>query len=243
MAERTVYAFCDSNCKYETMTKEQILTAIMNAVNSGSCGNVDAGFVTTIKTVNGGYLRFFVGTQAEYDALENKANLFAIISNDSTKDGILSAINGIIDGTQTVGHARFADRATKADDAEHAKLSDRAAMDLYADKPIHEVYAHKGESQFYLGTDYVVYPSGTLITLQSTDIYWVGDIIPSRTYKMHFLDVEDRDYSWNPFYGMYATKTSQYFIDHDLFVCGTVNMVADSTAPYGYKFLYLVQAL
>lgn len=94
MATPTVYVFCGNNCRYEGMTKEQILTAIMQAVQNGSITDVDAGFVTTLKTINGKPLKFFYGTQAEYDALtaEQKAGLFALITNDTTKEGLLEAI-------------------------------------------------------------------------------------------------------------------------------------------------------
>lgn len=94
MATPTVYVICDQNCKFEGMTKEQILTAIMQAVNEGTIGDIDAGFVTTIKTINGLPLKFFVGEQSAYDALtdEEKNNLFAVITNDTTKAGIIEAI-------------------------------------------------------------------------------------------------------------------------------------------------------
>ena len=91
---RTVYVICDANCKWEGMTKEQILTAIVQAVEGGAITDVDTGFVRTIRTINGQPLRFFVGEQSEYDALtdEEKHGLFAIITNDTTKEGILEAV-------------------------------------------------------------------------------------------------------------------------------------------------------
>lgn len=94
MATPTVYVICDQNCKFEGMTKEQILTAITQAVNEGTIGDIDTGFVTTIKTINGTALKFFVGDQATYDELTDaeKINLFAVITNDTTKEGILAAI-------------------------------------------------------------------------------------------------------------------------------------------------------
>ena len=94
MATPKVYVICDQNCKYESMTKEQIITAILQAVESGTIGNIDAGFVQTIKTINGHALKFFVGEQSEYDALNevDKADLFAIITNDTTREGLLNAI-------------------------------------------------------------------------------------------------------------------------------------------------------
>lgn len=94
MATPTVYVICDQNCKFESMTKEQILTAITQAVNEGKIGDIDGGFITTVKTINGTPLRFFVGEQAEYDALPDydKINLFAIITNDITKENLFDAI-------------------------------------------------------------------------------------------------------------------------------------------------------
>lgn len=102
MATPKVYVICDSNCKYEGMTREQILTAITQAVNNGTIGNIDTGFISTVKTITGTPLRFFVGTQYEYDALTDtqKENLFAIISNDSTKEGILASIAALEEDTE-----------------------------------------------------------------------------------------------------------------------------------------------
>lgn len=92
-----VYVICDSNCKFEGMTKEQIFTAIKQAVEGGEIKDVDAGFITTIKTINGLPLKFFVGTQEKYNTLstEEKINLFAIITNDTTKEALEKAINDI----------------------------------------------------------------------------------------------------------------------------------------------------
>lgn len=86
----TVYVICDNNCKYESLTKEQILTAITQAIESGTVGDINTGFVTTIKTITGAPLRFFVGSQAEYAELstEDRENLFAIITNDTEKESI-----------------------------------------------------------------------------------------------------------------------------------------------------------
>lgn len=100
MAENTmptVYVICDQNCKFEGMTKEQILAAIMQAVSEGTIRDVDAGFITKIKTINNKTLRFFVGEQSQYDGLsdDEKQNLFAIITNDTTKEGLLSALENL----------------------------------------------------------------------------------------------------------------------------------------------------
>lgn len=115
MSTPTVYVFCDANCRHEGMTKEQILTAITQAVENGVIGDVDTGFVTTLKTINGTYLKFYYGTKADFDALpaDQKENVFAIFSTDTTGEDMKSAIeelqetvNGILDGTLSVGLVR-----------------------------------------------------------------------------------------------------------------------------------------
>lgn len=92
--ERIYYVICADGCKFESMTKEQILAAITQAVETGEIKDVDTGFVTTIKEQNSGAgLTFWVGTSAEYNALETKAtNCFYIITDDTYSDNINTAI-------------------------------------------------------------------------------------------------------------------------------------------------------
>ena len=94
MSERKYYCFCDSNCKFETMTKEQILAAIAQAVETGSVGDCDTGFVTKIKELNGGKtVTFWVGRQVEYNALQEKdSNCMYIITDDTLHADIDKAL-------------------------------------------------------------------------------------------------------------------------------------------------------
>lgn len=87
---RKYYCICDSNCRFETMTKEQILTAIAQAVADGKVSNADAGFITKVKETNAGnYVTFWVGSQAEYNALGKiENNCLYIINNDTTRDDL-----------------------------------------------------------------------------------------------------------------------------------------------------------
>ena len=84
------YVLCDKNCKYESMTKEQILTAIEQAVNDGKITNVDTGFVTSLKEKNANKaLTFWVGTTAEYNAILTKVeNCFYILTDDTMAEDI-----------------------------------------------------------------------------------------------------------------------------------------------------------
>lgn len=91
---RKYFVLCADNCKFESMTKEQILTAITQAVEEGNIRDVDTGFITKIVEQNKqAPLSFWVGTSAEYNALKTKAeNCFYIISDDVFKDDLLNQI-------------------------------------------------------------------------------------------------------------------------------------------------------
>lgn len=97
MAETKVYALDEGKNQRETMTREQIVTAIQNMAATGSPGNVDDAFITKIKELNKeGQLRFWVGTMAEYNALEKKEDdVLYIFSDDPTVQDIEDAINAI----------------------------------------------------------------------------------------------------------------------------------------------------
>ncbi len=132
MSTPKFYVLCDQNCKYEGMSKEQILAAIVQAVEGGTIGEVDTGFITTIKTITGTPLQFFVGTQAEYDALtaEQRKNLFAIITNDATKEGIYEAIKEYNENVVSLENWRDAitNGSAKAAEAKHATNADIAIL-------------------------------------------------------------------------------------------------------------------
>lgn len=78
MSNRKYYCFCDANCRFETMTKEQILAAIASAAEGGLAMDPDAAFVTQIKDQNlGKATKIWRGTQAQYNALVAKNQLDA----------------------------------------------------------------------------------------------------------------------------------------------------------------------
>ena len=91
--ERIYYCFCGDNCKFETMTKEQIIAAIAEATGNTPT-NIDSAFITKVKEQNkGNALAFWIGTTAEYNALETKDDLcFYIKTDDTTLDDTNKAI-------------------------------------------------------------------------------------------------------------------------------------------------------
>ena len=106
------YVICDDDSKHESMTKEQILAAITQAIETGSIGNCDTGFVTKIKETNSGeYLTFWVGTRAQYNAVRVKdGRCLYVISDDTTKEDFersVTSINERLTALETKQSVRF----------------------------------------------------------------------------------------------------------------------------------------
>lgn len=193
MADKKYYCFCETGCKYETMSKEQILTAITQAVQNGTVGNCDTGFIQTIKTVNGLPLRFFVGTQYDYEALEDKENLFAIITNDATTSGILEAIEEL--------ETNFEELVQFLIDGEIVVKKAEIAIKNEKNERIVETYARKDEKKIFnanlnfarvkKGTEFKI---GSLPTGKALgDIVGIGmamcfvdDLYPEYTADLYF---------------------------------------------------------
>ena len=102
--EITYYVFRADNCRFEGMTKEQILAAITQAVETGTIQNVDTGFVTKIKEQNSGSaVTLWVGTQAQYNALGTKEpNCLYIVTDDDTISTMQNWLNGMKDDIQNI---------------------------------------------------------------------------------------------------------------------------------------------
>jgi len=160
------YCYCENNCKYETLDKEEILAAIANAIETGTVGECDTGFITTIKTINGQPLRFFVGEQSEYAALENKTNLFAIITNDITKDTLLNALTslqtefrefkeGVLTGNVVAKNADHAETADNAARASYASNADKAESASVLSLPAAKIQMIGGVADLWLEKDAV----------------------------------------------------------------------------------------
>ena len=98
----TVNVRGNSDSLYEAMTKEQILAAIVEAVEGGTISDVNTGFVTTIKEQNNGVgLMFWVGTTAQYNAIETKQNNVLYIKTDDTSAQAINSAIAALQETQT----------------------------------------------------------------------------------------------------------------------------------------------
>lgn len=89
--------FSNDDCKYPAMTKEEVLAAIAEATGN-TLTDVDSAFITKIREYNrNGNLTFWVGTQAEYNALAKEEQIvsgrFYIITDDTFGEDVDAAIS------------------------------------------------------------------------------------------------------------------------------------------------------
>ena len=118
------YCVCDDDCRYETMTKEQILTAIEQALEQGYVSDPDGAVFSRIKEVRAnGTAQLWLGTEAEFNAIGpapttnlslvrvGADGVLYICTNDTTLNRILSfavADEVTEDGTNAVSGAAVA---------------------------------------------------------------------------------------------------------------------------------------
>lgn len=143
--EKNVYALDAGKNSWQTLTKEQILTAITQAVNEGTIGDIDTGFVTKLQEMNKqGLFQIWLGTMAEFEAIETKdENKLYIFTDDPVLDdidqsltNIKKAVSNIVSGDTTVAKAT-------------SDAKGRNIYDTYAEKEIIINAIQEYDSLFY----------------------------------------------------------------------------------------------
>lgn len=105
MSEIKAYGFCENDCRREVYTKEQTVALLQAAIDNGSLasctGNVIISEVQEINKNVG--LKFWLGTQAEYNAIESpSADVHYIITDDTTLQSLNEAVTALqADGSVT----------------------------------------------------------------------------------------------------------------------------------------------
>ena len=70
------YVICDDDCRYEGMTREQILAAIEQGLEQGFVSDPDGAVFTKVKELNANNaVQLWVGTEAEFNALDSAPNI------------------------------------------------------------------------------------------------------------------------------------------------------------------------
>lgn len=127
MADRKYFVFCEDNCKFESMTKEQIIAAIVEATGNAPT-DIDSAFITKIKEQNKNKdTKFWTGTRSEYNAIvasgaKDPYTIYIV----STDGGFLVDIDAI-DGYSKKEIDGFLEDKTDKTEVEEM-LSDRAII-------------------------------------------------------------------------------------------------------------------
>ena len=129
MPTPTVYVIGNTNCKYEGMTKEQIIVAIAEATGNTPTG-IDDAFITKIKEQNAnGTVKLWIGTTAQFNAITEKADdtLYLLTDDDSADswDQIAETLDEILNGTRSVVKATQAASVAAVDCSPTAAETDK----------------------------------------------------------------------------------------------------------------------
>lgn len=132
---RTYYVISNDNCKFESMTKEQILAAITQAIEEGEISDIDTGFVTKLKEANKNrQLTFWIGSTAEYNALQIKeTNCFYILTDDTEFEDIETELETFRTTLENLTDTVMRLSATVSDQEDEITEL-QTASEIYADK-------------------------------------------------------------------------------------------------------------
>lgn len=83
------YCLSDNDCKYPTMTAEQILTAIQEAIENGSITDPDEAIISKLVDINASKtVQVWIGTEAQFNALSGISRVSKCVIRIGT-DGVL----------------------------------------------------------------------------------------------------------------------------------------------------------
>lgn len=188
------YCFCSSNCKYETMTKEQIIAAIMQATESGEIHDVDAGFITKVKENNaGGYVTFWTGTQAQFNALPSiDPNCLYIFTDDTLKEDIATAVQQAVStadaALQEAGAAKsFAEEARTTAENAQTRAASAEAIAAYARNSAADAFTKaQGMEAVDITNEITLTPSCEAVTLSVLTITQKKFVYDPNVGVVHF---------------------------------------------------------
>ena len=83
------YCYSDNDCKYPTMTAEQILTAIQQAIENGAITDPDEAIISKLGEMNASNtVQVWIGTEAQFNALSGINRVSKCVIRIGT-DGVL----------------------------------------------------------------------------------------------------------------------------------------------------------
>ena len=189
MPNNPVYVFDGKLCKFEGMTKEQILNAIYEATGVMP-QDVDEGFISTIVETNRSRsIHVWSGTMAEYNALPTyDANTLYFIDGDSTIDDLEAAIQNLNDElTDTKGDVTELHDIIDISNTDFQRVTSRSSGSYSVKTQLSEgLYLVKAEDSSELGNRYFY----TLIYIEHVN-YNAKGVSASYTYNdTHIYNIE-----------------------------------------------------
>lgn len=95
MANRNFYVLCDDNCRFPSMTKDEIFTAIQSAVEQHGTRTLTIDVLTGLKEVNKNeVISLWIGTQAEFNAIQSPSEntMYLISDHNAIKAQTMAAL-------------------------------------------------------------------------------------------------------------------------------------------------------
>jgi len=172
MIEQKYFCICADDSRHETMTKEQILTAIQQAIETGSVSDIDTGCFTKVKDTNrGSYITFWVGTREQYNEVEeDEPNCIYIITNDTTTDEILKALASL--RTDVDAAVRKADEyAQMLLVTETAEIDTWDTLNALVESTVKEMLVHSAKIISCRGCGADFGNGATITIIKSVDIF------------------------------------------------------------------------
>lgn len=177
MADRTYYVMCDDNCRFEAMTKEQVIAAIAEATGNTPT-DIDSAFITKIKEINkGAAVQIWLGTTAEYNVLETiDDNVFYIKTDDTRISDLEKAL---------------AENTEALQDGINSNI--RRVFSVQWDRSTDEITA---ESEDYLTSLYNAIRNGENVEIRATDTSGYIHLLTVSDISRVFISVVDPRYGY-----------------------------------------------
>lgn len=100
--ERNYYVICDDNCKFPAMTKEETIAAIAEATGETPV-HIDDAFISKIKEQNrNASLKWWAGTEAEYNSITTKSNDTLYVITDIEDNAVVKGDFAVVTGSITM---------------------------------------------------------------------------------------------------------------------------------------------
>lgn len=157
------YVYDDNNNKYEGLTKEQILALIQTAQSGGRLipDTQTAVFGAIKETNKNTALTFWVGTQAEYNALANHQNgCFYIITDDDSVAGMQELVNDLDATVTALNSAVTVNTNAIANNADEINSINRSLVNMI---------------NWRIQLQYILTPEKTNLTFDSSKYKLYGD--------------------------------------------------------------------